>query len=111
MKIPKQLKKDQPRFEKNINTLVKKGKNKKIKEEIFHKVVKEGDRRRQAILQKLDNEQEVLYWAEVLQMPTRGTHSIKREQDKKIKEAIWWFILIFISIPILYIIIINLFSI
>jgi hypothetical protein len=57
-KYKKQLNKDQPRFEKNIEVLLKKGKGKQIKEEVFHKV-KVGDRRRQIELQKLDNEQDL----------------------------------------------------
>ena len=103
--VIKEFKADQPRFDNAINTLVKKGKGKAIKEEIHHKV-KAGDRRRQVNKQIDDNllirtlEKE-LYMA--CSNHWQGEYSKEKARNKKYKRMFWTAVGIIIAIPIIYV--------
>ena len=108
-KIIKEFLKDQPRFEKNITKLVKKGKNKPIKDEVFHKV-KAGDRRREIELAKLDLENSIDDFLEREEprhfIGYQGEYGKRREQIKKYNKMIKYGIIFIILIPIMYILLI-----
>ena len=107
-KLIKKFNEDLPRFEKNIARLVKKGKNKPIKEEIFHKVMV-GDRRREIELAKLDNLMVVEYGNGVkafipLDNPIiQGEFAKRKELKAKYRRMCWKAVGIFLVLPIVYI--------
>lgn len=110
-KALKEFHKDDERFQGNIKKLAQKGKDKPIKEEVHHKV-KAGDRRRDVIL-FIDDLENTKDWPETQITATWivGTHSRERLAKKNYFKRIKICAAILISIPILYILVINLFGI
>ena len=111
--VLKDFKADQPRFDKNIQALAKKGNGKAIKEEIHHKV-KAGDRRREINLLKDNKEliEEICDTKYIYALATqgrvfwKGEYSKEKARNKKYKRMFWTAVGIIIAIPIIYVVII-----